>query len=177
MYKRNIKFLLISSVLLLAALVLASSQPVEALNAVGQEEMVETEEAIVPGIAVERVRLTSSPVSIDSEHFSERIAFSSELSGTYLTVYQISSNKQGWLVFHADKDGKPGRIIDQIQVKKGVTLYTQVEFLDHTSTEPVHAMLHIDQASMGRLEFPYGPDTPVYEKGQLVNVRIPSIMD
>lgn len=177
MYKRNVTFLLISSVLLFGALVLASSQPVEALDAAVKEEMVETEEAIVPGIVVQRFELSSEPVRINSEHFSQRIAFSSELSGAYLTVYQITSEKQGWVVFHADEDGKPGAVIDQIQVKKGVTLYTQVESLEQVSTEPVHAMLHVDQASMGRLEFPYGPDTPVYEKGQLVNVRIPPSMD
>jgi hypothetical protein len=177
MYKKIVKFLLMSSVLLFVALVLASSQPVEALNVAINQEMVETEEAVVPEIVVQRFRLTSDPVSLNSEYFSQKIAFGSELSGAYLTVYQITSNKQGWVVFHADNNGKPGEVIDQIQVKKGVTLYTHIESLEQAQTEPIHAMLHVDQASMGRLEFPYGPDLPVYEKGQLVNVRIPSIVN
>jgi hypothetical protein len=164
-----------SSVLVLAALVLASSQPVKALNVAINQEIVETEEAFVPGIVVQRFRLTSAPININSEHFSQKITFGSELEDAYLTVYEISSNKQGWVVFHADDGGKPGEVIDQIQVKKGVTLYTQIESMEQATSEPIHAMLHVDQASMGRLEFPYGPDSPVYEKGQLVNVRIPTI--
>lgn len=177
MFKRNLKIFLISSMLVVVALVVASSQPANALNILQKEQMNELEGVIVPGITVQRYKLTTSPVSITSKYFSQNIALSSSLSGAYMTVYQITSAKQGWVVFHADEDGKPGEVIDKIQVKAGVTLYTSVDSLEQAKNKPIHAMLHVDQAAMGRLEFPYGPDFPVYEKGQLVNVRIPSIMD
>jgi hypothetical protein len=173
MYERKIKVLLLSSVLLFVALVLAFSQPVEALN----EEIIEIDDAMIPGIEVQRLKLTSGPVSIDSEYFSQNIQLSSSLSEAYMTVYEITSDKQGWVVFHEDVDGEPGKVIGKIQVGKGVTLYAQVETMEQARTEPIHAMLHIDQAAMGRLDFPYGPDIPVYEQGQLVNVQVPPIVD
>lgn len=81
--------------------------------------------------------------------------------GTTITVTQVTAAEQGWLVIHANVDGKPGPVLGQASVPAGTTNNVVVT-LDSPlrETGPVWAMLHVDGGVAGAWEFP-GADGPV----------------
>lgn len=84
-----------------------------------------------------------------------------ETDGTQVTVDQVVAAEAGWLVIHADGDGRPGPVIGKTAVPAGTT-DNVVVVLD----EPIYgettlwAMLHVDAGEIGTYEFP-GADGPV----------------
>jgi hypothetical protein len=87
---------------------------------------------------------------------------------TFLTVYTIVSDGPGWVVFHADKDGEPGAILDYIFVGSGTNSIARTEDVRDISSEQFHVMLHKDFGRLSVFEFP-GPDGPVYEENEIIN--------
>ncbi len=83
-----------------------------------------------------------------------------ELMGNQVTIAQVVSNGAGWIVIHADQDGKPGPVLGYSPVADGENNGVAVS-LDLTGlTGTLHAMLHTDAGQMGTYEFP-GDDVPV----------------
>lgn len=84
-----------------------------------------------------------------------------ESNGATVTVAQVTAAAQGWLVIHANVDGKPGPVLGQVSVPAGTTDNVVVTLDTPLSgTEPVWAMLHVDGGVVGTYEFP-GADSPV----------------
>lgn len=84
-----------------------------------------------------------------------------ESDGTTVTVAQVTAAEQGWLVIHANADGKPGPVLGQVSIPAGTTDNVVVTLDTPLSgTEPVWAMLHVDGGVVGTYEFP-GADSPV----------------
>ena len=84
-----------------------------------------------------------------------------------VTVDQVVSDGQGWIVIHAQQDGAPGPVIGHAAVQDGENNDVSVEIDVANATETLYAMLHTDAGEMGTYEFP-GVDTPVQVEGQVV---------
>ncbi len=89
------------------------------------------------------------------------------LDGT-VTVEKVVSVGPGWIVIHAQADGKPGPILGYSQVADGESNSVVVEVDASGATSTLYAMLHTDAGEIGTWEFPGGPDTPVMVGEQVV---------
>lgn len=91
-----------------------------------------------------------------------------EIRNGTLTIAEVVSDGPGWLVVHAQADGKPGPILGFSPVTAGQNLNISVEIDPEAATETLYTMLHSDGGEVGAFEFPNGPDTPVAVDGQVV---------
>lgn len=82
-----------------------------------------------------------------------------EAAGGTVTVERVASNGPGWIVIHADADGKPGPVIGYAAVADGENSDVTVEIDSAAVTPVLYAMLHVDEGEVGVYEFP-GADTP-----------------
>ncbi len=78
-----------------------------------------------------------------------------------VVIDKVVAEKDGWIVIHIEKDGKPGPIIGYAPVKAGENEKVEVTIDLEQATETLFAMLHVDEGQMGTYEFPNGPDVPV----------------
>lgn len=78
-----------------------------------------------------------------------------------VTVAKVYSQGPGWMVIHAQADGKPGPILGFSGVAGGENSNVVVEIDTTGATETLYAMLHVDAGQVGTWEFPGGPDAPV----------------
>lgn len=85
-----------------------------------------------------------------------------------VTVARVFSEGPGWIVIHAQADGKPGPILGYSQVADGENRDTMVDVDATAATDTLFAMLHVDAGQEGTWEFPGGPDTPVTVGEQVV---------
>lgn len=85
-----------------------------------------------------------------------------------ITVDLVSATEPGWIVIHAQADGKPGPVIGFAAIEVGNNANVAVEIDLDQATETLYAMLHLDLATAGEYEFP-GDDAPVFdEDGNIV---------
>lgn len=84
-----------------------------------------------------------------------------------VTVTEVVSDGEGWLVIHADQDGAPGQVIGHTAVSDAVNENVTVEIDTQLATPTLYAMLHSDSGEMGTYEFP-GGDPPVQVNGEIV---------
>jgi plastocyanin len=85
-----------------------------------------------------------------------------------VTIAEVVSAGLGWLVIHAQADGKPGPILGYSAVASGANTTVVVEIDASGATETLYAMLHTDAGEVGAWEFPNGPDAPVMVGEQVV---------
>ena len=85
-----------------------------------------------------------------------------------VVIAEVISDGPGWLVIHAQADGKPGPILGYSPVKDGTNMEVVVEIDSDGVTETLYAMLHTDVGEIGTFEFPDGSDGPVKVDGQVV---------
>jgi heme/copper-type cytochrome/quinol oxidase subunit 2 len=84
-----------------------------------------------------------------------------------VVIETVVSDGNGWLVVHAQADGKPGPVIGYAPVKDGRNANVFVSVDSSRATGSLFAMLHTDAGSTGVYEFP-GPDAPVKVDGNIV---------
>lgn len=84
-----------------------------------------------------------------------------------VTVAEAFSKGPGWLVIHADREGKPGPVLGFSPVVNGLNQNVVVALDVAGVTETLYAMLHVDVGELGKYEFP-GVDGPVVVDGQIV---------
>ncbi len=77
-----------------------------------------------------------------------------------VTIGQVTADVPGWIVIHAQADGKPGPILGVAPVEAGENTAVIVEIDPAAVTETVYAMLHVDAGVAGEFEFPGGEDGP-----------------
>jgi hypothetical protein len=77
-----------------------------------------------------------------------------------ISVSQIVSPTQGWIVIHTQQDGAPGPAIGYSMVQAGTNSNVSVEIDSERRTDTLYAMLHEDTGVMGEFEFP-DADPPV----------------
>lgn len=184
MFKKTSKYLIFSSVLLVFSLLLVSCQSLIASTEEMDEKQVENPlganftipgeiyfeeykqerhppeelKAVVPTEAVVMVDASSPGIEIQRTMTPR----------TLETVYTVMSDGPGWVVLHADKDGVPGAILEQIWVDSGTNRIARSEGLEEMSSEPIHVMLHHDLGWTGYFEFPR-TDGPVFVDNEMVN--------
>jgi len=81
-------------------------------------------------------------------------------SGNTVTIASVIADTNGWMVIHAEADGKPGPILGTAPVKSGENSNVVVELNPADITETLFAMLHVDASIAGEFEFPGGDDVP-----------------
>ena len=85
-----------------------------------------------------------------------------------VTIAQVVSATPGWLVVHAQKDGKPGEVLGYSPVQEGDNADVVVMIDTAKASGTLYAMLHSDAGTVGTYEFP-GADGPVMVGDQMVN--------
>ncbi|RME13862.1 MAG: hypothetical protein D6802_00350 [Ardenticatenia bacterium] len=153
MTKRRFPFYLaILAILVLALAACQSATPTpEPTEAPAVEEAASTMEA------VEEPAVTPSVTVMDQD-----------ITDGTVTVAEVVSDGAGWIVIHAQAEGKPGPILGYAPVADGVNKDVVVEIDASKATETLYAMLHTDAGEMGKFEFPDGPDGPVKVDGKVV---------
>ena len=91
------------------------------------------------------------------------------IEGGTVTVDKVVAAQAGWMVIHAEADGKPGPVIGHSAVAAGENTDVIVEIDTARATAKLFAMLHVDAGEMGKYEFP-GPDGPVVVDEKVVVV-------
>lgn len=84
-------------------------------------------------------------------------------------VSEVVSNGPGWIVIHADDEGKPGKILGYSSVSKGPNTNVVVTIDSSEATPRVFAMLHVDNGIIGSFEFP-GVDAPERHEDETIIV-------
>ena len=90
------------------------------------------------------------------------------LKNNTVTISVVVSNGPGWLVVHAQADGKVGPDIGHTALADGLNKNVVVKLDPADITAVLYAMLHTDAGVVGTYEFP-GADVPVTQSGNLVN--------
>ena len=110
-----------------------------------------------------------SETAVMVDTFTPGIEFQRTMqSRTIETVYTVMSDGPGWVVFHADKDGVAGAILDYIWVSSGTNSIARTKILEEMSSEAIHVMLHHDLGWTGYFEFPR-TDGPVMVDNDMVD--------
>lgn len=92
-----------------------------------------------------------------------------EIMGGMVTVADVFSSGPGFMVIHAQVDGKPGPVLGYTPVMDGENQNVAVMIDLSKATETLYAMLHTDAGMVGTYEFP-GEDKPVMVGEQMVNL-------
>lgn len=149
----------VSIFLLLALLTLAACQtatPTPTQAPVSEPTQAPVTEPTQPP-ATEEMALTPSVTVADQE-----------IKDGKVIIAEVVSAGPGWLVVHAQADGKPGPILGYAPVSEGVNKDVVVDIDPASATETLYAMLHVDAGTQGEFEFPNGDDGPVSVDGKVV---------
>ena len=162
-------FLLLVSLFLLAA---CSGQAAPAATPVPTEVPIQPENEVDED-EVEHEQETEKPEEIMGTNavVAEDQVISSD---NMVTIASVTSDTDGWMVIHAQADGKPGPILGKAPVKSGENSSVNVEIDPAGATETLYAMLHVDAGSAGEFDFPGGDDVPAKDAGG--NVVTPPFM-
>jgi hypothetical protein len=85
-----------------------------------------------------------------------------------VVVDRVVSAGPGWIVIHAQAEGRPGPILGYSWVADGTTENVGVEIDAAKATKTLYAMLHVDGDKIGTWQFPEGPDGPATVDGAVV---------
>jgi plastocyanin len=120
------------------------------------EQVITPAFAITGGLAMEK-EITPSVTVADQEIIEDKV-----------TIAEVVSDGPGWLVIHAQADGKPGPILGYSAVASGANAGLMIAIDESSATETLYAMLHTDGGELGAWEFPNGPDAPVMVGEQVI---------
>ncbi|MBE7528235.1 MAG: hypothetical protein HND44_18065 [Chloroflexi bacterium] len=79
-----------------------------------------------------------------------------------VTIDSVTADVPGWIVIHAQADGRPGPVLGYTPVAAGENQNVIVTIDPTGATETLYAMLHIDAGTRGEYEFP-GDDVPAMD--------------
>jgi hypothetical protein len=125
-----------------------------------EEEAAATEEAAAEETEEETEAETSEEAAPASEDAPTVAVEDQESQGSQVIVPSAYSVGPGWMVIHADADGRPGPVLGQTAVAPGQNDNIIVMLSEPVSGETtLWAMLHVDEGEIGTYEFP-GADVP-----------------
>jgi hypothetical protein len=108
------------------------------------------------------------------------VAYDQYLDGSNVTVANVVTAANGWLVIHADNGGQPGPVLGQTAVTAGNNANVVVA-LSGDVTPVLWPMMHVDTGEAGVYEFGTveGADGPVVVNGVLstasISTGVPSV--
>jgi hypothetical protein len=117
--------------------------------------------------------LVGPRVQAQSDVPNVQVAGTGIVDGT-VTIIEATVPGPGWVVIHADNDGKPGAVIGYAPLDAGVNSNVVVDVDTDAATPVLHAMLHSDEGDVGTFEFP-GPDAPLMDNGSIVMARFSAV--
>lgn len=134
---------------------------------------------VIPVVALVMAACQSAPVEEASEAPEQATVeagsltpavsvIDQEINNGTVTIAEVISDGAGWLVVHAQADGKPGPILGFSPVLDGANQNIVVEIDEAGVTQTLYAMLHVDAGEVGTFEFPEGPDGPVVVDDKVV---------
>jgi hypothetical protein len=187
MSKKTSKFFVLLTALLVFSFLLASCQSTTASNeamkraramdawadhwnALGESYLAEVEQVSGPLMSLSLEVPAKSEVIVDSITPSIEIKRSWLQDRTFLTVYTVISDGPGWVVFHADRDGKHGAMLNYYWVSNGINRIKMMEDQEVMSADPIHVSLYQDVSWIGYFEFPR-TDPPVVVDGVMVDLH------
>ncbi|MFO7166578.1 MAG: cupredoxin family copper-binding protein [Chloroflexota bacterium] len=89
-----------------------------------------------------------------------------------VTVANVTSSVDGWIVIHLDEGGQPGRVLGYAGVRAGDNPNVQVTLSEDVAAGTgLWPMLHVDAGAVGTYEFP-GADVPVRDADGNVVMRM-----
>ncbi len=159
-YPRHALYLSLLAILLLALVACGGQEaptptpepePEPTAEAEPTEAPAETEDEPAEAEAEEEAPMVSNAVVVDDQPLGE---------GGTVTIASVTSDTAGWLVIHAQADGRPGPILGQTQVAAGESSDVVVDIDPDGATDTLYAMLHVDAGAEGEFEFPDGADGP-----------------
>ncbi|MGB7339984.1 MAG: hypothetical protein WBC91_13905 [Phototrophicaceae bacterium] len=110
-------------------------------------------------------------INVFADHFDPAVTVNDQVStdGT-VTIAQVNSAAEGFLVIHADNDGSFGAVIGYAPVYPGANYNVVVDIDTSAATSTLYAMLHQDTGEIGVYEFGTveGADGPVAVDGAVV---------
>jgi len=111
-------------------------------------------------------------INVFADHFNPAVMVNDQVStdGT-VTVAQVNSAAQGFIVIHADNNGSFGPVIGFASVYPGANYNVKVAIDTTAATSTLYAMLHEDTGEVGTYEFGTveGADGPVAVDGAVVS--------
>lgn len=111
-------------------------------------------------------------VNVFADHFNPAVSVNDQVStdGT-VTVAQVNSPAEGFIVIHADNEGSFGQVIGFAPVYAGANYNVVVDIDTTLATSTLYAMLHEDTGEVGVYEFGQveGADGPVAVDGTVVS--------
>jgi plastocyanin len=122
------------------------------------EQVVTPAFAITSGLAAAEGAITPSVTVTDQGLTDGRVV-----------IAEVMSDGPGWLVIHAQADGKPGAILGYSPVADGANSNVAVQLDLTAATSTLYAMLHTDAGLAGTWEFPGGADAPVMVNDQILS--------
>lgn len=98
------------------------------------------------------------------------IAVNDQASGSNVEVSFITLARDGWVVIHEERDGKPGNILGALRFNAGESQKGVVELLRPTVEGKTYfAMIHLDD---GDRQFDHTKDLPVTDQqGNVIMMR------
>ncbi len=116
------------------------------------------------------VSVDETPVAVAIQAAPSIVATDQVPDVSTLTVRSAMIDAPGWLVVHADEDGAPGAVLNQVALSEGVNLGITVDVAPATTGDTVWLMLHYDTGTAGTYEFGEveGADSPVLLGGSPV---------
>ncbi len=84
-----------------------------------------------------------------------------------LTIDQVVSIQEGWIVVYNDEDGKKGEVLGYTPVNDGPSEDVQVVIDPLLAGDALYIVLHSDDGEVGIFEYP-GPDQPLEFKAEPV---------
>ena len=89
------------------------------------------------------------------------------VTDSMVTISQIRSTVEGWIVMHRNDQGNPGEVIGFTRLNRGLSYNVQI-FIDvDFATDLLFAIPHADKGIIGRFEYP-GEDMPLESNGKVI---------
>lgn len=106
--------------------------------------------------------ITVEPTATEQHAHDPAVSvFDQQIASGEVKIAEAVSDGPGWVVIHAQAEGKPGPILGYTALEDGQNSAVVVEIDAGQATETLYAMLHTDGGAVGTFEFPDGPDAPV----------------
>lgn len=116
--------------------------------------------------------LATGPAALAQEYTPNVQVEGSGVVDGKVTMVRATVIGRGWVVIHADANGKPGMVIGYAPLQPGHNYNVKVK-VQGPITQLLHAVLHKDTGTIFAYEYP-GPDVPYTLNGNTVQAMFSS---
>jgi len=124
-------------------------------------------QVVVQSVEVESAVADAAPQVSESMPPS-LVVFDQALVNDTVTIARVVSTEPGWIAIYADADGQRGSLVGFAPVTTGERYAVAVSLDAGSTSQYLHAVLHVDLGTAGTFELPT-PDVAVLHAGQVVS--------